>query len=228
MDTSINADYQEKIDSYILGEMNDRDAAMFENELSSNRDLYDQYLFTLNVKKGLEDRNRIKSMLEECNRSIAIKNRNKKRALYSTISGIAAIAIFGFFLFNHSNSSIIMPELNNEMYSTYRGNPDLQSVASLIMNKQYETATSKIDSLDNVLTNEISQLTKEHSGEEEKDELMYFLELQQSLRDELMWLKLYALVGVGDKENAKKCLFDIKNSDSKYKLQADSIYNKIK
>ena len=158
MDTSINADYQEKIDSYILGEMNDRDADMFEKEISSNKELYDQYLFTLNVKKGLEDRNRIKSMLEECNRSIAVKNRNKKRVLYSTISGIAAIAIFGFFLFNQSNSSIIMPELTNEMYSTYRGNPDLQSVASLIMNKQYETANSRIDSLDSVLTDEISKL----------------------------------------------------------------------
>ena len=96
MDTSINADYQEKIDSYILGEMNDRDADMFEKEISSNKELYDQYLFTLNVKKGLEVRNRIKSMLEECNRSIAVKNRNKKRVLYSTISGIAAFAIFGF------------------------------------------------------------------------------------------------------------------------------------
>lgn len=228
MDTSINADYQEKIDSYILGEMNDRDADMFEKEISSNKELYDQYLFTLNVKKGLEDRNRIKSMLEECNRSIAVKNRNKKRVLYSTISGIAAIAIFGFFLFNQSNSSIIMPELTNEMYSTYRGNPDLQSVASLIMNKQYETANSRIDSLDIVLTDEISKLKNEHSGEEEKDELLYFLELHQSLRDELMWLKLYALVGIDDKENAKKCLFDIKNSDSKYKSQADSMYNKIK
>ena len=186
MDTSINADYQEKIDSYILGEMNDRDADMFEKEISSNKELYDQYLFTLNVKKGLEDRNRIKSMLEECNRSIAVKNRNKKRVLYSTISGIAAIAIFGFFLFNQSNSSIIMPELTNEMYSTYRGNPDLQSVASLIMNKQYETANSRIDSLDSVLTDEIktninAQIPMKRMGTaQEIANVVYFLGCEES------------------------------------------------
>ncbi len=103
-------EYQEKIDSYVHGDMTAEERTAFEHEVQSNEELRDQLEYTKQVKTLVSSRQEKMALMQQWEAENATRKPASKKRYY-WLSGIAAVLIIGFFavnpliLFSPSDSS---------------------------------------------------------------------------------------------------------------------------
>ena len=232
---------QDKIDDYLLDRMPNVERTAFEKEVETDGELKEQLEFTERLQQALKNRNEKLALMKEwendyewqydldvvqtvatgsgyesCSvpsndNSRFAKKPSRIRTLY-WVTGIAAMFIAGFFILNKPDmgkdnwNNITFPAVN----AGFRGSSDYSDIKLLIEQKKYKEAIALIDE-------EMKLLDKDS----------YQVSIKE-LRDELMWLKVQAFVGLKRKKDAVSTLDKLRNSDGIYKDAAESIYKQIK
>ena len=101
-------EYQDGIDRYLLGRMPDDERKSFEKKCDGNPELKEQLEYTQKVKIVVSERNELLAKFQVWNDEYDAYNnveRHNKRTWIYGLSGIAAIAVVGYFLFVLSDVS---------------------------------------------------------------------------------------------------------------------------
>lgn len=114
--------------------------------------------------------------------------------------------------------------LPNE-YGNMRGGTDYTSIEELLESQDFESALAQIEKQEQELADEISILEQDSARNNERKG--YEMQLIESMKDDLNWLKVHALLGLRQKDKAVELLNTIRKSNSGYNLQADSLYNTL-
>ena len=88
-------------------------------------------------------------------------------------------------------------------------------------------ALDQINEKEKELESEIMQ-TEQDKDKMDGEEHVYMKEVYEIQKDELNLLKAYALFGLKHTEEARSILDGMRQRDSKFKAQADSLYNLYK
>ena len=155
------------------------------------------------------------------------KPRSSRKKIFYWISGIAAIFIAGFFL---ANSLFVMKSGSPASplpyeYGNMRGGTDFTSIEELLESQDFESALAQIKKQEQELIKEITILEQDSIWDNERKG--YEMQLNKSMKDDLNWLKVQALLGLGQKERAIELLNTIRKSNSGYSPKADSLYNTL-
>lgn len=233
----MNQEYQDRIDKYLLEQMSEAESLSFEKDIEKDTELKEQYEFTKNVKEAIVGRNRRLAQIKEWKEAyeaqnasvIELKPRILNRSYLYWISGIAAIFIAGFFLFHpivfNSGSGPGHPISVN--VSSLRSGDDNTDVAKVINGGNYDLALEKIEEKAKKLETEKLQ-TEQEKDKMDEEEYLYLQKVLEIQQDELNLLKAYALFGLKRSGEALTILDGIRQRDSMYKAQADSLYNLYK
>ena len=155
------------------------------------------------------------------------KPRSSGKKAFYWISGIAAIFIAGFFLVNN----LFVMESGNPAsplpyeYGNMRGGTEFTSIEELLESRDFESALVQIEEQEQELADEMALLEQDSVQDNERKE--YELQLIKSKKDDLNWLKVLSLLGLGQNDKAVELLNTIRKSNSGYSLQADSLYNTL-
>lgn len=147
------------------------------------------------------------------------------------ISGIAALFIVGFFLFKNvyfvEDADVAFSPCPQGV-STIRGIDS--TTENLLANADYQGAFNRIVTLEDEIDTKLMMIDREINsrGGSEDEKLAYKQEELKVRQEGLSWLKVQALLGLNRKNEAIALLDKIRNSESKYKEQADSLYNMLK
>lgn len=251
-------EYQDQIDKYVLGQMDDAEKSAFEQDVAQNIEIQEQLEFTQDVASAAKSReeklakmgNWEDDYVFENNRRVAASNyrptgsgfdvcpspsmeqtfekpHSSGKKVFYWISGIAAIFIAGFFLVNNF---FVMESGNPQNsvpyeYGNMRGGTDYLNIEQLLVGKEFESALAQIEKHEQELADEMAAIEQDSLQDDERKE--YELQLIESKKDDLNWLKVHTLLGLGLKDKAVELLNTIRRSDSEYKLQADSLYNSL-
>jgi len=222
--------YQERVDAYLRGEMDNKARIQFEKELKSDEALAQVYRETRAIFDAIADRKEKLDMMARWNKEEEIKEqlirrRNNIRRWTIGMSAAACVAV-GFFavrpMFMTSSSptsDFTMPNFRSEVY--YRGgDSSMELLDSIINAKDYELALVRVDSLLLDYNNELKQYERKDSLTEKEE---YELEACKESLDELNWRRANLLIALGKTEKAKECLKRMVDSDSYYQEPADSL-----
>ena len=251
-------EYQDKIDKYVLGQMDDTEKSVFEQDVAQDAELQEQLQFTKDVTSATKSREEKLAKMEdwradyifEDERRVAAANyrptgsgydacpspsaeqtfakpRSSGKKAFYWISGIAAIFIAGFFL---ANNLFVMESGNPASplpheYGNMRGGADFTSIEELLESQDFESALVQIEKQEQKLADEMAVLEQDSVQDNERKE--YELQLIESKKDDLNWLKVQSLLGLGQKDKAVELLNSIRKSNSGYSLKADSLYNTL-
>lgn len=252
----MNNDYQDKIDRYLLGKMSEAESLDFEKDIINNKDLKEQFEFTKNVKEVIAARSKRLAQINEWKEAYEAKNntegeyrptgsgyeysikpkaeiklepRISTRRYWYWISGIAAIFVVGFFvispIFFEKGASPDQSIFVN--VSSLRSTKDNGGLAKIINEGKYGLALDQINEKEKELESEIMQ-TEQDKDKMDGEEYAYLKEFYEIQKDELNLLKAYALFGLKHTEEARSILDGMRQRDSKFKAQADSLYNLYK
>lgn len=254
----MNIDYQDIIDRYLLHEMTNEERLAFEKELNSNDELKEQFEFTKNVQQVIKSRNeKLAAMREwqddytwqdehnedeaasnatsDSSRAIFSNNKESKRSSMRRtiywISGIAALFIAGVLFFHHNNtsapSSPTSPSVKDAApRGEFRSGGNFADIQLLLNQKNYNEALSLTEQNIQQLRNDSISLVQNNKINEEQKR--YKMLIVADKHNELKWYKACALYGLNKKDLALQLLDELRQKDSYYKNQADSMYNKIK
>jgi hypothetical protein len=251
-------EYQDKIDKYVLGQMDDTEKSEFEQEAAQNTELQEQLQFTKDVTSATKSREEKLAKMEnweddyvfEDERRVAAANyrptgsgydacpspsieqtfakpRSSGKKFFYWITGIAAIFIAGFFLVNN----LLVMESGNPAsplpyeYGNMRGGTNFTSIKELLESQDFEAALVQIGKQEQELADEMAVLEQDSVQDYERKE--YELQLIEYKKDDLNWLKVQSLLGLGQKDKAVELLNTIRKSNSGYSLKADSLYNTL-
>ena len=216
-------EFQDHIDDYLLGRMSDEDSKVFEQELKNDDELREQMEFTKDVQTATKSRNEKLAKMQEWEDDYEWEDdrRGKRQYLY-WISGIAAIFIVGFFLIHNymGSEEDMMFNPSSIEYSTMRGGGNYEIIEKLLVDKNYEDAMKQIE-IEEAKIAEQRTATDSISDEERR---AYDQMLIQEKADELSWMKVYALLGVGKRDDALQILDGLRHIEGEYKEKADSLY----
>ena len=252
----MNNDYQDKIDRYLLGKMSEAEALDFEKDIINNKELNEQFEFTKNVKEVIVARSKRLARINEWKEAyeakintegeycptgsgyencikpkaeIKLEPRISTRRYLYWISGIAAIFLVGFFvispIFFEKGGSPDQSIFVN--VSSLRSTKDNGGIAKIINEGDYGLALNQINEKENELESDIMQ-TEQDKDKMVGEEYAYLKEVYEIQKDELNLLKAYALFGLKRTEEATSILDGMRQRDSKFKAQADSLYNLYK
>jgi hypothetical protein len=251
-------EYQDKIDKYVLGQMDDTEKSEFEQEAAQNTELQEQLQFTKDVTSATKSREEKLAKMEnweddyvfEDERRVAAANyrptgsgydacpspsieqtfakpRSLGKKFFYWITGIAAIFIAGFFLVNN----LLVMESGNPAsplpyeYGNMRGGTNFTSIKELLESQDFEAALVQIGKQEQELADEMAVLEQDSVQDYERKE--YELQLIEYKKDDLNWLKVQSLLGLGQKDKAVELLNTIRKTNSGYSLKADSLYNTL-
>lgn len=219
---------QELVDRYIRGEMNAEERESFEKQITEDEELNEVYKYTLNVKKALKDREEKEEKIEAWNREHNSNYGRKKKSPLRWVAvaiGVAAVIVVAFIM----TSKPSVPEINTLQYESYRGGSCVIHVANLINGKQYTEALYVIGKKEKEYQTEKDSFNNISSTAtpEETERMNYELTADKNDCYELKWLKVYVYIGLGQYDDAKKILDEIRNMDGSYKAKADSLYNEL-
>ena len=251
-------EYQDQIDKYVLGQMDNTEKTVFEQEAAQNTELQEQLQFTKDVVSATKSREEKLAKIDdwesdyvfENERRVAAANyrptgsgydacpspsteqtyakpRSSGKKMFYWISGIAAIFIAGFFLINNlfvMESGSPASPLPYE-YGNMRGGTDFTDIEELLEIQDFETALTQIEKQEQELADEMDVLKQDSVQDNERKE--YERLLIESKMDDLNWLKVQSLLGLGQKDKAIELLNTIRKSNSEYSLQADSLYKNL-
>lgn len=157
------------------------------------------------------------------------KPRSSGKRFFYFISGIAAIFIAGFFLFNRafygskSDIEIIYSPLSTE-HGNIRGGDSFEEIEKLLVDKDYKDALSKIEKEEtNLQKHNIDTDSIKDVEQREYEKVIIKLDF-----DKLCWMKVYALLGLDRRSEAIELLEEMRANNNTYKDQADSIYHLVK
>lgn len=220
--------YQERVDAYLRGEMDNETRIQFERELKSNETLATVYRETKAISDAITDRKEKLDMMARWNKEEEIREQliHRRRNIRRWTIGMSAAAclVLGFFairpMFTSSPvSDFVMPDFGNEIY--YRGgDSSLEFIDSLIKTKDYEYALARLDSLSYDYNNELKKY-EEKDALTEKEE--YELEAYKAALAELSWRRANLLLTLGKTEEAKENLKRMVISKGFYAEPADSL-----
>lgn len=246
-------EFQDHIDNYLLGRMSDEECKAFKNELKQNDELREQMEFTKDVQTATISRNEKLSKMQEWEddyewedyRNVAAARYRptgsgyesspapSEKRIYVTpyssgmqilywISGIAAIFIVGFFLIHNfmSSEENMMFNPSSIEFGSIRGGGDYSDIGKLLVDKNYEDALKQIG-IEEAKIAEQRTAVDSVSGVEQQ---AYDQMLIQEKVDELSWMKVYALLGVDKRDEARQLLDELRHRESEYKNKADSLY----
>lgn len=104
----MNRDLQDRIDCYILGRMSAEERVAFEQELSHNEELREQFEFTKNLKSAITSREDKLSAIREMqqqrdeaeknNRTLTLNSKRRTKQIVAWASAIAAVLVVGLFI----------------------------------------------------------------------------------------------------------------------------------
>ena len=204
---------QDKIDSYIRGEMTAAERSMFISELSSNSELRKEFELTRRIANSISYRAKKREQIQAW---------KKKRTSYKTIfmssaiTSIAAMFIVGFFLFrNTPNSSTFNTRENvvtSNRYTVY------SEISMLIEKEDYTRALACIEKAESTSVNTDSSTGKQFMANNDSISTNLY---------ELKWLKAQVLVGLDRIDEAKSLLNEIKSIEGKFHNDIDSLLNKL-
>ena len=251
-------EYQDQIDKYVLGQMDDTEKSVFEQDVAQDAGLQEQLQFTKDVTSATKSREEKLAKMEnweddyvfEDNRRVSATNyrptgsgydacpspsteqtfakpRSSGKKVFYWISGIAAIFIAGFFLVNN----LFVMESGNPAsplpyeYGNMRGGTDFTSIEELLESQDFVSALAQIEKQEQELADEMAVLEQDSVQDYERKE--YELQLIEYKKDDLNWLKVQSLLGLGQKDKAVELLNSIRKSNSGYSLKADSLYNTL-
>lgn len=250
-------EFQDQIDKYVLDQMDNAERTAFEQEAAQDTELQEQLQFTQNVASATKSREEKLAKMEDWGddyvfeddgRAAAAKYRPtgsgydacpspSEKKIYVTpsssgkllywISGIAAVFIVGFFLVNNlfvTESGSPVSPLPYE-YGNMRGGTDYSDVERMLVDKDFASALVLIEKCEKELTDEIVALKQDTVQDNERKN--YNWQLIESKKDDLNWLKVQSLLGLGQKDKAVELLNSIRKSNSGYSLKADSLYNTL-
>ena len=107
-----------------------------------------------------------------------------------------------------------------------RSGGDFSEIETLLKQKQFNEAFAKIEKESLVLKDDSTRLSQDITLDEDK--AAYKMLEIQAQQEELAWLKVQALLGLGKKEDATVLLDKLRQSDGLYQLSADSLYQILK
>lgn len=169
--------------------------------------------------------------IEPAPRATSAPPRSSNRKFIYWISGIAALFIVGFFLFKNVyfvEDADVAFSPRPQGVSTIRGIDS--TTENLLAKADYQGAFDRIIALEDEIDTKLMMIDREINsrGEAEDEKLAYKQKELKVRQEELSWLKVQALLGLNRKEEAIALLEKIRNSESEYKEQADSLYNMLK
>lgn len=204
---------QDKIDSYIRGEMTAAERSMFISELSTDPELRKEFELTRRIANSISDRAKKKEQIQ------AWKKKNSShRIIYmsSAITSIAVMLVVGFFLFGNTpegSAPIVMDSvLSSDRYTAY------SKIFMLIEKEDYTRALVYIEK---------AESTSENTDSFTENQVMANNDSISTNLYELKWLKAQVLVGLDRIEEAKSLLDEIKNIEGKFHNDIDSLLNKL-
>lgn len=218
-------EYQDRIDDYLQGLMSEEERRAFEKEVETDAELRDQLEYSKNVKRLMVSRNEKLTLMKEWGEEYEKKkskgNASRRRLAY-WISGIAAVFIAGLLVLNiNTNKSSI--DFGNipypSEYEAARGS-GFNKVNLMLKDKQFESAMEEIISVEQKIDTALKYCDT-ISDQGERD---YEKESLKQDADEIRWLKVYALYGLGQKEEAVELLNEMRNADGMFQHIADSVY----
>lgn len=204
---------QDRIDSYIRGEMTAAERSMFASELSSNLELRKEFELTRKIANSISDRAKKKEQIQAWKKK---KTSYKTIYISSAITSIAAMLVVGFFMFRNTPDSSTLNTTENivssNRYTAY------SEISMLIENEDYTKALAYIEKAESISVN------PETSTE---DQVMANNDSLSTNLYELKWLKAQVLVGLDRTNEAKSILKEIKNIEGKFQDDIDSLLNKL-
>lgn len=224
-------EYEDRIDAYLMGTMTEDERRQFEADTKKDDELKRQFEFTRDVQAALKSRIEKLIAIKEWEKRKEEEKKVASRKRIYWASGIAAVFIVGFFLFNNiyvSEDADVAFSPRPQGVSTIRGID--ATTENLLAKADYQVALERIDSLEDEIATELMILEREKGarGAEGEGEIAYKQEELKLKQEELSWLKVQALLGLNRKEEAIALLDKIRHSESEYKEQADSLYNVLK
>ncbi len=104
-------DFQDRVDDYLLGRMNDADKEAFLHEVAQDEDKKEQLEFTRSMKEAIDNRAEAEEALEQCRRrydaehgstaslndGMAKDDRRLRRKRWLWTASVAAVLCIGFF-----------------------------------------------------------------------------------------------------------------------------------
>ena len=247
-------DYQDRIDEYILLRMSDKERTTFEKDVNHDEELHEQLSFTKDVQQVLIRRNemlaKMKEWQDEDNINVTefhatgsgydycpapsgeekrpIAHSSGRRVIY-WLSGIAAIFVVGFFLFQNLSVNDTTNNYRNSMQeskTTFRAGSDNSRLKLLLSQKKYQEAIGEIDDKCLALKNDSIELVQDLTKDDEQKE--YDFMIIKDKQDNLKWLKAYAYLCMNQKDMALKVLNELRSTEGSYKMSADSLYQQLK
>lgn len=244
---------QDRIDNYLLNRMSGEERQTFERDMEQDKELREQVEFTKDIQTALKSRNEKlarmqkwqEEMDEEAKRAYgyratgsdchyspkpamesqtdSISSSRKKRHLIYWVAGIAAIFIIGLFVLPIVTvyESAPVPE----EYGVFRGGEDYQEIKQLMEQKDYGMAFSAIEREEHSLEQELLINKKDTTDCEQREYNRMLIEMKQN---ELTWLKVHALLGLGKESEAMRLLERLRRTEGEYQQAADSLYNQLK
>lgn len=163
----------------------------------------------------------------ESEQPVAKKRRRPAYWLTGALSAAAVVAVC-FLVFRPS--TVEMPALDMATYQSYRTGGAVSEIAALIEQKDYATALRRIETEEKALATNDADFLKnsDNLSEEERERLDYERQAANLDRDELKWLKVYALIGLERKQEAVTLLHEISHEDGPHREEAEKLYEKLK
>lgn len=230
---------QDFIDRYILNDMTVDEQQKFEEQLSEDTELQEQYEFTRKAVTALKSRNRKLKMMKEWEGNLAeeivamaqekrvacccpagvlqraeeecdVPVANKRSKIRYWIAGIASVAaVVMFGYILLTPSAMEMPAIQMERYEGFRGG-GITQIATLIEEKRYDEALVLIE-------HEEKELLGNGDSHNMDEQRKYMYENMQQL-------KVYVLVGLNRKEEVLELLNRMRQEKGLYQEWADSMY----
>lgn len=223
---------QDRIDRYILGQLSEEEKIRFEEDLSKDIELYEQYKYTNMLKETISSRAHIEELMCQWDKEFDENSEEghypkwNKKIWYWT-SAIAAIFIATIFIIAPYNSSTDIEYKTFIGYSRNSGN-ELHQIDSLLINMNYSYALVIIEKTEKKVNNISLYQFNETVNKEQQEQLEYECQEIKRYSDDLTWMKIYALIGLNREKEALSLLGILKVKDGFYKEKADSLYQKIK
>lgn len=204
---------QDRIDSYIRGEMTAAERSMFASELSSNLELRKEFELTRKIANSISDRAKKKEQIQAWKKK---KTSYKTIYMSSAITSIAAMLVVGFFMFRNTPDSSTLNTTENivssNRYTAY------SEIFMLIEKEDYTRALAYIEKAENSSENTNFSMEKQIMANNDSISTNLY---------ELKWLKAQVLVGLDRIDEAKSLLEEIKNIEGKFHNDIDSLLNKL-
>lgn len=204
---------QDRIDSYIRGEMTAAERSMFASELASDPELRKEFELTRKIANSISDRAKKKELIQAWKEK---KSSHKTMYMFSAITSIAAMLVVGFFLFRNTPEGFTPNTIGNvassNRYTTY------SEICLLIEKEDYASALAYIEKAESASIN-----TDASTG----NHVMANNDSISTNLYELKWLKAQVLVELDRTNEAKSILREIKNVEGKFHDEIDTLLNKL-